>query len=62
MRVHLINVLTQSLNHPNPPQKANLADAIAQFRRMSAEGLDPNSEDIWQDVRDRTPVSNEPRW
>jgi hypothetical protein len=61
-RVHLLDVLTQSLNH-NPSQKPTLADAIAQFRRnMSAEELDPNAEDIWQDVRDRTPVANEPRW
>lgn len=61
-RLHLLNVLTQSLNHSNPPKKT-LVDAIAQLRRnMSAEELDPNSEDIWKDVRDRTPVSNEPRW
>lgn len=62
-RLHLLDLLTQSLNHPNLPQKPTLADAIAQFRRnMSAEELDPNAEDIWQDVRDRTPVANEPRW
>jgi hypothetical protein len=62
-RMHLLDVLTQSLNHQNAPQKPTLADAIAQFRNnMSAEELDPNAADIWQDVRDRTPVSNEPRW
>lgn len=62
-RLHLLNLLTQSLNPPNPPQKPTLADAIAQFRHnMSAEELDPNAEDIWQDVRDRTPVSDEPLW
>ncbi len=51
-RVHLINVLTQSLDHQNASQKPTLADAIAQFRHnMSPEELDPNAKDIWQDVR-----------
>ena len=40
-----------------------ITDAIAELRRnMSLEELDPNAEDIWETVRDRTPVSDEPRW
>ena len=40
-----------------------ITDTIAELRRnMSPEELDPNAEDIWETVRDRTPVSEEPRW
>ncbi len=32
-----------------------ITDAIAELRRnMSLEELDPNAEDIWENVRDRT--------
>ena len=44
-------------------QPRSLLDVIDRFRQnMSPEELDPNVEDIWQDVRDRSPVSSEPRW
>jgi putative addiction module CopG family antidote len=47
----------------NFAKRPTLVDTIAQFRNnMSAEELDPNAEDIWQDVRDRTPAPSEPRW
>ena len=47
----------------NPKPKMTITDAIAELRRnMSPEELDPNAEDIWENVRDRTPVSGEPRW
>ena len=43
--------------------KMTITDAIAELRRnLSAEDLDPNADDIWENVRDRTPVSGEPRW
>jgi hypothetical protein len=66
-RLRLSQLLTQSLTSesatPNIAQKPTLADTIAQFRRnMSPEELDPNSADIWQDVRDLTPAPSEPRW
>lgn len=65
-RIHLLQVLAQSLSIA-PPQAdlkpRSLLDVIDRFRQnMSPEELDPNVEDIWQDVRDRTPVSSEPRW
>ena len=65
-RIHLLQVLAQSLSIT--PLQADrkprsLLDVIDRFRQnMSPEELDPNSEDIWQDVRDRTSVSSEPRW
>jgi hypothetical protein len=64
-RLRLSQLLTQSLTATpqNIPPKPTLAEAIAQFRNnMSPEELDPNAEDVWQDVRDRTPVASEPRW
>jgi putative addiction module CopG family antidote len=59
--------LRQKFQHESPPanfaKRPTLVDTIAQFRNnMSAEELDPNAEDIWQDVRDRTPAPSEPRW
>jgi hypothetical protein len=46
-----------------PKPTMTITDAIAELRRnMSSEELDPNAEDIWENVRDRTPVSGEPRW
>jgi hypothetical protein len=46
-----------------PKPTMTITDAIAELRRnMSPEELDPNAEDIWENVRDRTPVSGEPRW
>ena len=65
-RIHLLQVLAQSLSiapPQNDPKPRSLLDVIDRFRQnMSPEELDPNSENIWQDVRDRTPVSREPRW
>jgi antitoxin (DNA-binding transcriptional repressor) of toxin-antitoxin stability system len=50
----------------NPVQanlKMTLANAIAIVQeKMSREELDPDSDEAWDDVRDRTPVSDEPRW
>jgi hypothetical protein len=46
-----------------PKPTMTITDAISELRRnMSPEELDPNAEDIWENVRDRTPVSGEPRW
>ena len=46
-----------------PKPTMTITDEIAELRRnMSPEELDPNAEDIWETVRDRTPVSEEPRW
>lgn len=65
-RIHLLQVLAQSLSiapSQAETQPRSLLDAIDRFRQnMSPEELDPNAPDIWQDVRDRTPVSSEPRW
>jgi hypothetical protein len=65
-RIHLLQVLAQSLSIAQPQaetQPRSLLDVIDRFRQnMSPEELDPNGEDIWQDVRDRSPVSSEPRW
>jgi hypothetical protein len=53
----LSQLLAQSLVAESVPShtevdKLTLAEAIAHFRdQMSAEELDPNAEDIWQDVR-----------
>jgi hypothetical protein len=64
-RIHLLQVLAQSLSiapSQDEPQPRSLLDVIDRFRQnMSPEELDPNAEDIWQDVRDRSPVSSEPR-
>jgi hypothetical protein len=47
----------------NPKPTMTITDAIAELRRnMSPEELDPTADDIWENVRDRTPVSGEPRW
>jgi hypothetical protein len=65
-RIHLLQVLAKSLSIAQPQaesQPRSILDVIDRFRQnMSLEELDPNGEDIWQDVRDRTPVSSEPRW
>ena len=46
-----------------PKSTMTITDAIAELRRnMSPEELDLNADDIWENVRDRTPVSGEPRW
>jgi antitoxin (DNA-binding transcriptional repressor) of toxin-antitoxin stability system len=40
-----------------------LAEVIAIVQeKMSDTELDPDFHDNWDDVRDRTPVPNEPRW
>jgi divalent metal cation (Fe/Co/Zn/Cd) transporter len=45
-----------------PKPTMTITDAIAELRRnMSPEELDPSADDIWENVRDRTPVSGEPR-
>jgi antitoxin (DNA-binding transcriptional repressor) of toxin-antitoxin stability system len=55
----------------NPVQsrpKMTLANAIALSNpailqeKIHTEALDINSDEIWHDVRDRTPVSDELRW
>jgi hypothetical protein len=65
-RIHLLQVLAQSLSIAQPQaetQPRSLLDVIDRFRQnMSPEELDPNGKNIWQDVRDRSPVSSEPRW
>ena len=46
-----------------PKSTMTITDAIAELRRnMSPEELDLNADYIWENVRDRTPVSGEPRW
>lgn len=53
--------LIQSRQNSKP--KMTITEAIAELRRnMSPEDLDLNADDIWENVRDRTPVSGEPRW
>jgi hypothetical protein len=67
-RERLAKLLNQSLiTETTAPYsesgKLTLSDAIAHFRdNMSPEELDPNAEDIWQNIRDRTPVPSEPDW
>jgi hypothetical protein len=66
-RIRIAQLLTQSLTNDSTskkvPKRPTLADTIAQFRRnMSPEERDPNTEDVWQDVRDLTPAPSEPRW
>jgi hypothetical protein len=73
-QIHLIQVLVQRLTNlllnpppsqltePLPPQ-ATVASAIATFRQtIAVEGLDINPDEIWGDVRDRTPISAVPKW
>jgi hypothetical protein len=52
-RLRLSQLLTQSLTTtPQTLPTPTLTDAIAQFRNnMSPEELDPNAEDVWQDMR-----------
>lgn len=65
-RIHLLQLLAQSLSIASPQAEAqprSLLDVIDRFRQnMSPEELDPDALDIWQDVRDRTPISSVPRW
>ena len=60
----LLEDLLQVIRSRTTPKPTMIiTDAIAELRRnMSPEELDPNAEDIWETVRDRTPVSEEPRW
>ncbi len=40
-----------------------LSDTIAIYRESAiAEGLDIDPEEVWGNVRDRTPADIEPRW
>jgi hypothetical protein len=64
-RFRLSQLLVKSLAEelPRSATKPKLIDTIDQFRRnMSPEELDPNTDDIWMNVRDRTPAPLEPRW
>jgi hypothetical protein len=48
-----------------PPAKPTLtlSDAIAIYRESAiAAGIDVDSDEIWGDVRDKTPADSEPRW
>ena len=52
-----------------PPQPqielegTSFAERYAAFREgMLAEGVDVNLDDVFENVRDRTPASEEPRW
>ena len=59
----LEDLLQMIRSRQKPKPKMTITDAIAELRRnMSPEDLDPNAEDIWENVRDRTPASGEPRW
>ena len=72
-RLHLIQVLLASLtnfltNIPTPPvvppaEPPTVASAIGAFRQtLVDEGLDIDPDEIWGDVRDRTPAPDLPRW
>jgi hypothetical protein len=64
-RQRLAQLLTQSLTGSIAPtsEKFTLTTAIAHFRNnLLPEELELNAEDVWQDVRDQTPVTDEPRW
>lgn len=71
-QLHIIQILTQSLlinpaivhNHlPQRTQKSTLMSAIATLRKaLLSEGIEIDPDEIWGDVRDRTPVSDQPRW
>jgi hypothetical protein len=66
-RLRLSQLLIQSLDQESPPpnvaKRPTLVDTIAQFRNnMSAEELEIDPNEIWGDVRDKTPADSEPRW
>ena len=55
--------LSERESRTTPKSTMTITDAIAELRRnMSPGELDPNAEDIWETVRDRTPVSDKPQW
>ena len=59
----LEDLLEVNRSRTTPKPTMTITDAISELRRnMSPEELDPNAEDICETVRDRTPVSEEPRW
>lgn len=70
-QLHIIQILTQSLlAHPaiahshasQPTHRPTLVSAIATFRKtLLAESIEINPDEIWGDVRDQTPASDQPR-
>lgn len=71
-QLHIIQILTQSLlTHPaiahshasQQTQRPTLISAITTFHKtLLAESIEINPDEIWGDVRDQTPVSDQPRW
>lgn len=68
-RLRLIQTLVQSLGtllppSPTPPaEPVTVASAIASFRQtLATEGLCIEADEIWGDVRDRTPAPDLPQW
>jgi lambda repressor-like predicted transcriptional regulator len=46
-----------------PKSTMTITDAIAIYRESAiAEGLDIDPDEIWGDVRDKTPADSEARW
>jgi antitoxin (DNA-binding transcriptional repressor) of toxin-antitoxin stability system len=46
-----------------PPRRTGFSEALRQFReKMVTEGVDINSDDLFEDIRDRTPTPDEVKW
>lgn len=44
-------------------RKTRFLNALAEYQaRLEAEGIDLDPDEIFKDVRDRTPAPEEPRW
>jgi hypothetical protein len=49
--------------HSTAKSTLTLADTIALYRESAiAAGLDIDPDEVWGDVRDKTPADTEPRW
>jgi hypothetical protein len=56
-------VLQVIQSHSTAQPTLTLADAIALYRESAiAAGLDIDPDEVWSDVRDKTPADTEPRW
>lgn len=50
-------------SEPMSDQGIKFLESLAKFRaRIEAEGIDLDSDEIFKDVRDRSPAPEEPRW
>jgi|GEM_PF-2274150 len=61
--MQLLEPQAEPINPTDRSPQPTIATAIATFREnIRAENLEIDPDEVWDNVRDRTPVADQPRW